>query len=299
MPVYNTQMYVQEALGSILKQTLENIEVIVVDDASTDRSPEIIARMAADDCRIKVFTQEVNRGQSVARNRGIEEAVGEYIYFMDSDDWLEPDALELCYQKCERQQLDFVFFEADVLNEDTRTNFSSDYHYHDLMEDVVYDGKDLLSFQLDSRQFKVTPWLDFVRRSMLDRWNPVFYPGIIHEDQLYAMMLYIHASRVGYIRRSFFKRRIRAASTMTKRMSRRNRLGYQTVFEQLELFARTQDYAVQTLVIKHRSITLDAFLYTAWELPVKEKMIFLRFCMRHGYWRWIKWRSLAIFLLKH
>ena len=84
IPVYNTAPYLHEALSSITRQTLQELEIIIVNDGSTDGSGEIIREVAETDGRIKVFEQE-NQGQSVARNVGLEQATGEYIYFMDSD----------------------------------------------------------------------------------------------------------------------------------------------------------------------------------------------------------------------
>lgn len=108
IPVYNTAPYLHEALSSITGQTLQELEIIIVNDGSTDGSGEIIREVAETDGRIKVFEQE-NQGQSVARNVGLEQATGEYIYFMDSDDLLSLNALEICYDYCLRLRLDFVF----------------------------------------------------------------------------------------------------------------------------------------------------------------------------------------------
>ena len=117
IPVYNTAPYLHEALSSITRQTLQELEIIIVNDGSTDGSGEIIREVAETDGRIKVFEQE-NQGQSVARNVGLEQATGEYIYFMDSDDLLSLNALEICYDYCRRLRLDFVFFDGDILCEE-------------------------------------------------------------------------------------------------------------------------------------------------------------------------------------
>ena len=111
IPVYNTELFVEEAIKSVLNQTLTDIEVIVVNDGSTDNSLKVIERLANTDSRIKKITQE-NQGQSVARNLGLNIAKGEYIYFMDSDDILKKDTLACCYKTCNEEQLDFVFFDA-------------------------------------------------------------------------------------------------------------------------------------------------------------------------------------------
>ena len=94
IPVYNTEKYVRQAVVSICRQTLKDLEIIIVNDGSTDGSMTILEELAAQDERIKLFSQE-NQGQSTARNRGLHHAIGEYIYFMDSDDLLESDTFEL------------------------------------------------------------------------------------------------------------------------------------------------------------------------------------------------------------
>ena len=114
IPVYNTELYVRQTIQSILGQTLHDIEIITVDDGSTDNSLSILSELAEQDHRIKIFAHK-NQGVSVARNIGLEQASGEFIYFMDSDDLLEKDTLEICYQKCLDEQLDFVFFDAEGL----------------------------------------------------------------------------------------------------------------------------------------------------------------------------------------
>ena len=100
IPVYNTEKYVREAIESIIHQSLKELEIIIINDGSTDGSPEILKEISNTDHRIQVYTQ-TNQGQSTARNFGISHARGKYIYFMDSDDLLEEDALEACYLKCE------------------------------------------------------------------------------------------------------------------------------------------------------------------------------------------------------
>ena len=112
IPVYNTEAYVEQTLRSIMGQTLRDIELIVINDGSTDGSLSVLERIATGDDRIRLYTQP-NKGLSETRNAGIDRARGEFIYFMDSDDLLEPDALERCYERCQSDRLDFVFFDAE------------------------------------------------------------------------------------------------------------------------------------------------------------------------------------------
>ena len=108
IPIYNTAAYLRKALDSICGQTLKELEIILIDDGSTDGSRGIIEEYAERDARIRWYAQP-NQGLSVARNRGLLHATGKYIYFMDSDDMLDTQALQRCHDLCRRKELDFVF----------------------------------------------------------------------------------------------------------------------------------------------------------------------------------------------
>lgn len=107
IPVYNVEKYLQECLDSVLNQTLADIEIICVDDGSTDKSGKILDEYEQIDDRVRVIHQE-NAGVSAARNRGIDEARGEYVKFVDSDDALDLRACEICYNKAKAENADIV-----------------------------------------------------------------------------------------------------------------------------------------------------------------------------------------------
>ena len=111
IPVYNTGKYVEEAVCSIMNQTLSELEIIIVNDGSTDDSLQIVTCLQKEDSRIIIHSQE-NKGLSAARNKGLKYASGDYIYFMDSDDILNRNALKTCFDKCSSENLDFVYFDA-------------------------------------------------------------------------------------------------------------------------------------------------------------------------------------------
>ena len=111
LPIYNVAPYLEEAFDSILNQSLKEIEVIAVNDGSTDNSWEIIQKYQEKDARIISISQE-NQGLSMARNVALPYVTGKYVYMMDSDDMLSSlDALQKCYEYAERNQADFVFLD--------------------------------------------------------------------------------------------------------------------------------------------------------------------------------------------
>lgn len=111
IPVYNVDRYLEKCLASVVKQTLEEIEIIIIDDNSPDDSKKIIKQFQQKDKRITLIEQKVNLGQGVARNCGLDISQGDFIMFLDSDDWLEREACEKAYKQILRNKNDFVFFD--------------------------------------------------------------------------------------------------------------------------------------------------------------------------------------------
>ena len=110
VPVYNVEQYLAECLDSLLSQTYEDYEIICINDASTDKSYDILLEYSDNNKCIKVLNNDSNQGQSYSRNRGIKEAVGEYVLFVDSDDMLCPDALSILNETIEENEVEMVCY---------------------------------------------------------------------------------------------------------------------------------------------------------------------------------------------
>lgn len=296
IPVYNTAAYVRPAIESICRQTLQELEIIVVNDGSTDGSAAIIRELARADERIRVQEQE-NRGLSVSRNVGMGYATGRYIYFMDSDDLLEVDALERCYAKCEAEVLDFVFFDAETFHDNDATLALFNYKRTEKLREGVYTGLEMLNIQLELYQFTSSVCLNLIRREYLCKLSLRFHPGILHEDQLFSTLLYLQAQRVSFLRRTFFHRRVRKESIMTSRFAWRNMEGYLTVARELIRFGTSQTETVRQTIDQMLSQMLNAAVWQAHVLPLNERMKLLNICLKH-YRRYVSKRTLATLLLK-
>lgn len=298
IPVYNTEAYIEESLRCIMNQTLKEIEIIVINDGSTDGSLTIINELLKEDTRMVVWSQP-NQGQSVARNAGMEKATGEFIYFMDSDDLLLPETLDCCYEKCVKDNLDFIFFDGDIFCEDGQPSLLWDYHRtKGFLENKTYDGVELFNTMLDTATHRAVPWLLLIRKRFMDDISLRFYPGIIHEDELFTSILYLEASRVSCLKQNFAKHRVRGSSTMTTKYSYRNVDCYFTVILQLLRYAKIKDERIQKIVDKFAAYTLNPVFQTAYSLPLKDRLKALVVAIRCGYLKYIKRKSLLVLLLK-
>ena len=110
VPVYNVEKYLRECLDSVCGQTLKDLQIICIDDCSPDGCGAILDEYAAKDGRFTVFHLEQNRMQGYGRNLGLDHAEGKYVYFLDSDDKIEPDALQVLYDRCAPDGIEVAVF---------------------------------------------------------------------------------------------------------------------------------------------------------------------------------------------
>ena len=285
MPIYNVAPYLEEALNSVVNQSLKEIEIIAVNDGSTDNSEEIIKQYQQKDSRIILFSQE-NQGQSVARNLALQHAKGKYIYMMDSDDVLSsPSVLQMCYDYAENNRADFVFFDRDWLVED-RTDFSVSLHSTEYVEEnKAYDGENLLNIQLNTTSYNCVVWLPFISHDYLKRLGLTFYPGIIHEDELFTTVLMLSSSSIYCLKQSFVNHRVRSASTVGTKFTRRNMDCYLIVADELLRFSQ------KPIIHKYLRYTLSKVFYTGHLIPYKDKPAVFWRAVCSGYLKYIGIKS--------
>ena len=293
IPIYNVAPYLDETFQSIIGQSLPDIEIIAVNDGSTDNSEEIIRKWQQQDSRILLFSQE-NRGQSAARNLALKHATGQYIYMMDSDDKLtDPDALQICYDYAEKNHSDFFFFDGESFSEQGVSRISRNTkRTHLVDEDKPYDGEYLLNLMLDTKRHNCVVWLLFIQKAFLDRIGLKFYEGIIHEDELFTTILTLNSDNIYCLKRNFVGHRIRKASTMGLTYSKRNLNCYLTVADELLRFRRTP------IIHKFLRYTLSKVFFTGHQIPLKEKPSVFWRALRSGYLKYIGWKSTFVFWLK-
>ncbi|MCD7781225.1 MAG: glycosyltransferase [Methanosphaera sp.] len=216
IPVYNVEDFLRECLDTIVNQTLEDIEIICVNDGSTDSSLEILEEYAANDERITIIDQE-NGGHAVATNNGMKKATGEYLFLMDSDDILELNALEDTYKLACQKNVDFVLFKA--INYDYEQdkyyeaeNYSMNRLHHRVKDNIFsYDDIKDLVFTIT-----VTPWSKLYNRKFIEDNNITFPEGLIFDDNVFFYKVLFSAKRIYFHPEFLFTRRWYSTSSTTK-----------------------------------------------------------------------------------
>lgn len=293
MPVYNTDSFLSEAVSSVLNQSFNDLEFIVVNDGSTDKSLNILKDFEKNDPRVILIDQQ-NTGSSIARQRALEIAKGDYLYFMDSDDILDKDAIETCYKRAVGENLDMVFFDAVSFSDDPELN-AKDFHYNrkGVIGDGIYNGVFLMNLLLDNDLFRVAPWMHFFKREIVTDNGIKFYPGIVHEDELFFSQLYFYAKRVGYIPKDFFKRRLRANSTMTAGFSIKRVNSYFSIVNEFEKTSKSAQH-LKAVTKKLISNILSGVAYQAGVLSFKTRLYVLGFIVKNGYLGYVKTKSITV-----
>ena len=211
VPVYNTAEYLKDCFDSIYSQTQKELEVIAVNDGSTDESLPILEEIKKEHPEMVIFSQE-NKGLGSARNKGIELAKGEYIYFLDSDDCLVSTAMEKCYQFAHLNNLDIVMFDAVEFGDVSPEKKESFDRSKIIKErEEVLSGEDFANKYWRS-SYSPTVWLMYISAGFLHKHQFRFMDKIYYEDNEFYCKLIASAMRTMYIPHMLYKRRCRKAS---------------------------------------------------------------------------------------
>lgn len=241
LPVYNVENYLDECFQSLLNQTYQDFEVIVVNDGSTDNSLAIVEKYESQFDHFMVITQN-NRGLSEARNTGITQIKGTYTYFLDSDDYIAPDTFENLVGLAMEHDLDVIKFDAEPFSTEGITFKESKYDSSQQLQEGTLYSKDAYVTALKKR-FMPTVWLLFIKTSIIKENNLTFKKGILHEDELFTVQLLSHCNRIMYDASKYFKRRYRQQSIMTSSIYE-NKKSLESKLEVIRLFDEMEQQEV-------------------------------------------------------
>lgn len=214
VPVYNVEKYISKCLYSLTNQTLEDIEIICINDGSTDNSLKLLENFKNKDSRIIVINQK-NSGQSAARNKGIEAAKGEYIGFVDSDDWVELNFFEKLYNSAKRTDSDIAIAGIYSCHPITKRKFL----YFD--KEIVTRDKNL-KFELCDIPEKSYCWNKIYKHSSLKKSGVKFEEGIIFEDCIYTPQIVYFLDQMITVPNTYYYYRRRNNSTVKQRDKKAN-----------------------------------------------------------------------------
>lgn len=188
VPVYNVKEYVRKCLKSIVSQTYKNIEVLVVDDGSTDGSGEICDEFSLSDSRVKVFHKK-NGGLSSARNAGLKKAKGEFVCFVDSDDYVRKDFIGQLYSSVDKNEADIAVCGYN----------------DDIPRREVLSGEEAtIKLLIQQENIEILAWNKIYRRTLFSENGVEFPEGKKHEDNLTTYKLLSFARRVAYVSESLY-----------------------------------------------------------------------------------------------
>ena len=200
VPVYNCEDYIEESIGSVLNQTFKDIEIVCIDDGSSDNSLNILEKLKCTDSRLKVFSQE-NQGSSVARNNALEKVTGDYVYFFDADDYIVEDCLERIYDNAIANDSDIAIFNFDIYEEDV-------YIKHSKIDiGKKFSGVDFNDFTFNYNDYRqlafkspFAPWFKLYKKEFLEKYDCLKFPdNLNHNDLPFHVMSILKASKISYL----------------------------------------------------------------------------------------------------
>lgn len=230
VPIYNVEKYLQQALNSVEGQTYKNLEVLLIDDGSTDNSSKIAKEYTKKDKRFILIQQE-NKGLSGARNTGLDNATGKYIMFLDSDDFFEETACETLYNCIEKTNADYVIGNYTNTNEDGTK-----------WQKPVFDKENYKEFKLSINDYTNSfyimnsgVWNKIFRKTFLDQLNIHFIERLPAEDAIFTTDCFIHSENVYYTPENVYNYRLRDSNSISTNCSKSYFLGinraYRIIYE--------------------------------------------------------------------
>ena len=214
IPVYNVEKYLDECILSVLNQKYRNFEVILINDGSTDGSLDICKKYEKIDNRVKVISVE-NGGISKSRNLGVNNAVGEYIYFLDSDDYIGENFLNEIIPYMNMNDLDICYFSSEMFYEGNVDNLWNEDVYIKKHEYSIDTGKNIFSKLLKNNEYVCQNCMFITKSNLIKENNFQYIEGIYYEDILYSYNLLLSAKKASVLKEVYYYRRVREGSIMT------------------------------------------------------------------------------------
>lgn len=277
VPAFNVECYIEDCLRSLMSQTLEEIEIVIVDDGSTDSTGDIAEQYAVSDNRVRVYHQE-HQGVAEARNKCLSLAQGEYIGFVDSDDYVSADAFEQLYLRAKAYSADIVLGSIMYCYEDGTTDQIGD-------KTIVFqngidamDGKQCFKALIDTENYRPMICGNLYRTVYIHEYQ-LHFEAIFHEDEFFTPYAFYYARRVIDFKEDFYHYRQRHDSMMHNKHNIRERAkSLYFIGSKLYEFAKTVCYADRGMEEAY-SLQADFLCERAQRLYEKELALSSRKCL--------------------
>ena len=231
IPVYNVEEYLKQCVDSVIDQTYTDLEIILVDDGSTDRSGEVCDEYAEKDSRVKVIHKE-NGGASSARNLGLAVASGEFVYMPDSDDYIGPFCIEKLLKCATDNDADLVFFNAYSFTDGS--DKLSKRNYCHVGQYKPGSGFDVMCSLIDKNEFRVSIPLFFIKTDLIRNNELKLIEGIVFEDCVFSYKLFSLAQKAVYLSEFLYYRRHRDNSVMTGTAAEKRYISAEKAYREVE-----------------------------------------------------------------
>ena len=271
IPVYNVENYLEKCLDSVINQTIKDTEIICINDGSTDNSLKILEEYSKKDSRIKIITKE-NGGQATARNLGIKEAQGEFISFIDSDDFIKEDMLEKLYTKAKNNNLDISM--CKIATYDNQTGEIKDNVWYYMLGVFRDFEKDIFNHK-DTREFTcniaVTPYNKIYKTSLIKDNDILFPEGHIFEDEKFFFDVYLRAKKISIIDEFLYYYRVNRKGSTVDIAKENDYSDLIPISKQIrETFKETNNYEDYKHLLNNRLIHLQLARFTQTSPKYKE-----------------------------
>lgn len=268
VPVYKVEEYLPRCVESLVNQTYKNLQIILVDDGSTDNCPKLCDDYAKKDSRIEVIHRE-NGGLSAARNSGVMIATGDYLLFVDSDDFIELDSCErfINVLKNQKDDIDLIVGVAKEIREN-KTTFQK---HTNLKENHIYTPSEFIQKSIKSNEWYAPAWLNLYNTKWFKKNNFKYAEGLYFEDLEIQPKIFLNANKILYLDYPFYNYLIRENSIMTTSFSDKKRRDCFFIIEEwFSIFSDIKDKKLQKYLFywlshcylhmaNHGKITLDKF----------------------------------------
>lgn len=255
VPVYKVEEYLEKCLDGLINQTYKNIEIILVNDGSPDNSPQICDDYSKRDNRIKVIHKK-NGGLSEARNTGLNQAQGEYVLFVDSDDYIDLDTCQRFFNQLAFNHIQPEIIVGNARRTEGEKTFPMSHQYN--TKGICVTGKEYLKKELVSNTMYMAAVLNLYKREFLILNNLFFKVGVLHEDEQFTPRVFLKADLVQGTDIVFYNYLIREGSITTQKNNLNNAIHLISICKELdEIYKTIDDLELKALL---RNDLVDKYL---------------------------------------